>query len=48
MNGGRPNVLVDDHGEKIAKWQAKGGIGIKHDDATTDSTIEQLSKIYLQ
>jgi len=48
MKGGRPNVLVDDHGEKIAKWQAKGGIGIKHDDATTDSTIEQLSKIYLQ
>ena len=48
VKGGRANVLVDDHGEKIAKWQAKGGIGIKHDDATTDSTIEQLSKIYLQ
>jgi 5'(3')-deoxyribonucleotidase len=46
--GGRANVLVDDHGEKIAKWKARGGIGIKHDDATTDSTIEQLSKIYLQ
>ena len=48
MAGGHPNVLVDDHGEKIAKWKASGGIGIKHDDATTDSTIEQLSKIYLQ
>lgn len=48
MAGGHPNVLVDDHGEKIAKWTAAGGIGIKHDDATTDQTIEQLSKIYLK
>lgn len=48
QTGGQPNVLVDDHGEKIAKWQAKGGIGIKHDDATTDETIRQLAKIYLQ
>lgn len=48
VKGGRPNVLVDDHGEKIAKWQAKGGIGIKHDDATTDRTIAALSDIYLK
>lgn len=46
--GGRPNVLVDDHGEKIAKWKNAGGIGIKHNDATTDETIKQLAKIYLQ
>lgn len=46
--GGHPNVLVDDHGEKIAKWTQAGGIGIKHDDATADETIKQLSKIFLK
>lgn len=48
VKDGAPNVLVDDHGEKINKWRAKGGIGIKHADATTDETIAQLAKIYLQ
>lgn len=48
MAGGKPNVLVDDHGEKIAKWTNAGGIGIKHDDATVDETIAELAKIYLR
>ena len=44
---GMPNVLVDDFGKYIMAWREAGGIGIKHDDATTANTIKQLEKIYL-
>lgn len=27
---GTPNILVDDRGDNITKWEAKGGIGIKY------------------
>lgn len=43
---GKPNVLVDDFGKYINAWQNAGGIGIKHDDSTTNSTLKQLEKIY--
>ena len=51
MNGGRPNVLVDDFGKYLNAWSGAGGIAIKHEDQYEDPetglhTIEQLEKIY--
>lgn len=46
VKNGQPNVLVDDFGKYIAAWREAGGIGVKHDDATTANTIKQLEKIY--
>jgi len=46
LDGGRPNVLVDDFGKYIDGWANAGGIPVKHSDATTNQTIKQLEKIY--
>ena len=40
---GQPNVLIDDHSKNIKEWQAAGGIGILHRNAT--STIQKLKKM---
>jgi len=44
--GGQPNVLVDDFGKYLDAWSAHGGIAVKHDDSTTEHTIQELEKIY--
>ena len=41
-----PNVLVDDFNYYLRSWADAGGIAVKHSDATTDHTIQQLEKIY--
>jgi 5'(3')-deoxyribonucleotidase len=46
LNGGEPQVLVDDYGKYLDHWSHAGGIAIKHDDINTDHTIQQLEKIY--
>lgn len=51
MDGGRPNVLVDDFGKYLYYWGQHGGIAVKHEDQHEDSatgkhTIEKLEKIY--
>lgn len=51
MDGGRPNVLVDDFGKYLSAWNGAGGIAVKHEDQYEDSetgkhTIEKLEKIY--
>jgi len=51
MDGGRPNVLVDDFGKYLKAWKDAGGIAIKHEDEYEDPdtgkhTIEKLEKIY--
>lgn len=51
MNGGRPNVLVDDFGKYLGAWNSAGGIAVKHEDqfedpSTGSHTIEKLEKIY--
>jgi ribosomal protein S18 acetylase RimI-like enzyme len=46
MAGGQPNVLIDDHGKYITRWQSNGGIGIKHTDKNPQATISALEKIY--
>lgn len=43
---GHPNVLVDDFNYYLRSWVDAGGIAVKHSDATTDHTIQQLEKIY--
>lgn len=39
---GTPNILIDDFGKNIAKWNAAGGIGIKHKDYKLERTISAL------
>lgn len=43
---GIANVLVDDFGRYLDSWSAAGGIAVKHDDAHTAHTINELEKIY--
>lgn len=40
---GTPNILIDDYGKNIKDWEAKGGIGVKHDN--TAKTIAKLRKL---
>ena len=42
----QPNVLIDDHGKYIDRWQGRGGIAIKHTDRNPQATIQALEKIY--
>lgn len=51
MDGGRPNVLIDDFGKYLKAWSEAGGIAIKHEDQYEDAqtgkhTIEKLQKIF--
>ena len=51
LDGGRPNILIDDYGKKINAWQQAGGIGIKHEDEyetpdAAERTIKRLEKIF--
>jgi hypothetical protein len=51
MDGGKPNILIDDYGKKIAAWQQAGGIGIKHEDEyetpdAAERTIKRLEEIF--
>ena len=39
---GTSNILIDDFGYNIKKWQSSGGIGIQHTDTTVNSTIQKL------
>jgi len=40
---GQPNILIDDHAKNIKEWNAKGGIGILHRNAS--DTIAKLKKM---
>jgi hypothetical protein len=45
---GSPNVLIDDRGDNIDKWKARGGIGIKYqaDEDSLDKIIKGLEHAY--
>ena len=45
---GSPNILIDDRGVNIARWTAKGGIGIKYqaDEDSLDVVVKGLQKAY--
>jgi len=46
LNGGIPNVLVDDYGKYLDAWNSAGGIAVKHEDSNTAQTIKELEQIY--
>jgi len=46
LNGGVPNVLVDDFGKYLDAWNNAGGIAVKHEDENTGQTIKELEQIY--
>lgn len=45
---GSPNILIDDRGSNIVKWQARGGIGIKYqaDEDSLDKVAKGLALVY--
>lgn len=44
---GTPNILIDDYGVNINKWEAAGGVGFKHKDHKFERTAKNL-KQYIQ
>jgi 5'-nucleotidase len=42
QSDGTPNILIDDFGQNIAKWNQAGGIGIKHKDYKFERTFNNL------
>lgn len=41
---GTPNILIDDYGVNIRKWEAAGGIGFKHKDHKFERTVDNIKK----
>jgi pterin-4a-carbinolamine dehydratase/5'(3')-deoxyribonucleotidase len=39
---GTPNILIDDYGVNIDKWEGAGGIGFKHKDHKFERTADKL------
>lgn len=51
VSNGTPNVLVDDFGPYLKKWEQAGGIPVKHEDeyedpSSAENTIAMLTKLY--
>ena len=42
---GTPNILIDDFGYNIKKWQQAGGIGVQHKTGAVNNTINQIKNI---
>ena len=41
---GTPNILIDDFGQNVAKWEAAGGVGFKHKDHKFERTVKNLKQ----
>lgn len=41
---GTPNILIDDYGTNIDKWESAGGIGFKHKDHKFERTAQNLKQ----
>jgi len=41
---GTPNILIDDYGVNIRKWEAAGGIGFKYKDHKFERTAKELKQ----
>ena len=41
---GTPNILIDDYGVNIRKWEEAGGIGFKHKDHKFERTVQRFMK----
>jgi len=51
LDGGRPNILIDDYYKKIKAWSDAGGIAIQHEDEykvpdAAERTIKRLEEIF--
>lgn len=44
QSDGTPNVLIDDFGQNVAKWEASGGVGFKHKDHKFERTAKNLQQ----
>ena len=44
---GTPNILIDDFGSNISKWEGAGGVGFKHKDHKFERTAKNI-KQYMQ
>ena len=40
---GTPNILIDDYGVNIGKWESAGGVGFKHKDHKFERTARNLA-----
>ena len=45
---GTPNILIDDYGVNIQKWEAAGGVGFKHKDHKFERTAKNIKQHILQ
>ena len=43
---GTPNILIDDFGQNVAKWEASGGVGFKHKDHKFERTANNLKQYF--
>ena len=44
QSDGTPNILIDDFGQNIAKWEAAGGVGFKHKDHKFERTAKNIKQ----
>jgi 5'(3')-deoxyribonucleotidase len=44
QSDGTPNILIDDYGVNIGKWEAAGGIGFKHKDHKFERTAKAIKQ----
>jgi 5'(3')-deoxyribonucleotidase len=43
---GTPNILIDDFGQNVSKWQSAGGVGFKHKDHKFERTASSLKDYF--
>jgi hypothetical protein len=43
QSDGTPNILIDDYGVNVKKWEAAGGVGFKHKDHKFERTARNLA-----
>ena len=44
QSDGTPNILIDDFGSNISKWEASGGVGFKHKDHKFERTAKNIKQ----
>ncbi len=44
QSDGTPNILIDDYGVNVRKWEASGGIGFKHKDHKFERTAKAIQQ----
>ena len=47
QSDGTPNILIDDFGSNMSKWEGAGGVGFKHKDHKFERTAKNIKK-YMQ